>query len=110
VSALPPIPRYISLVLHQALNDGAETVEFSLEDPSSEKGFRIRYSRKDLDYEMLPTSARLFDAAVVVLCNWASVPYYATGTVQGILQTKHPSSWWRLESDNLKKHVTLSRT
>jgi hypothetical protein len=107
---LQPLPRFVSVILQQALHDGAERIEFSLEDPSSEKGFRIKYSGKELNYEIVPAASSLFDPAVVVLCNCASVPYYASGTVRGILQTKQPDSRWRLESDNLKKHVSLSRT
>ncbi len=95
------------MVLQQAIRDGAETIEFFLEDPASAKGFRIRYAGKSPSYEMLPAPGHCFAPAVVVLCNYAAVPYYATGSVQGTLHTRQPDLRWRLESDNLKKHVFL---
>ncbi len=107
---LQPVPRFVSLVIRQALDDGAQTIEFSLEDSFSDKGLRIKYSGKVPNYEMAPMPGILFDPAVVVLCNYASVPYYAAGSVQGTLHTSQPDSRWRLESDNLRKHVVLEKT
>jgi hypothetical protein len=98
------------MVLQQALGDGAQRIEFSLVEPASEKGVRIRYSGKLPHCEMEPMPANLFDPVVVVLCNYASISYYALGRVQGTLHTRLPDSSWRVESDNLKKHVVLQRT
>lgn len=106
---LQPVPRFVSLVIRQALDDGAQRIEFSVEDPSSDKGFRIRYSGKVSNHEMVPVPGSLFDPVVVVLCNYASVPYYAAGSVQGTLHTSQPDSRWRLESNNLKQHVVLEK-
>jgi hypothetical protein len=110
LSALQPLPRFVNLILQMALCDGAERIEFSLVDPDSETGFHIRYSGKSLNYEVAPAPALLFGPAVVVLCNYASVPYYAAGKVEGKIHTKRPDSRWVLQSDDLKKHVSLSKT
>ncbi len=107
---LQPVQRFVNLVLFQAVCDHAESVEFSLADASSETGFRISYASKGTRVEMHPAPGHLFSPFVVVLCNYASIAYYAKGPVKGSLQTRRPDSRWIFESDDLRKHVLLSKT
>jgi len=110
IADLQPLPRFVGLILMQALRDGADRIELSLINASSKTGLQIKCSGKSGSFDMTPAASLLFDPAVVVLCNYASIPYYATGHVEGKLHTKRPESHWLLVSDNLKQHVVLSKT
>jgi hypothetical protein len=102
--------RIVALIIKTALSAGAETIEFSLTEPSSRTGFRIRYSRKSVYSEMAPSPSHFFGPLVVVLCYHASVPYRAAGRVEGALRTRRPDSSWLLSSDDLKQKVLLTKT
>ena len=104
------IPRFIGVILRQAVRDSAERVEFSLVDSLPEARFHISYSIKDRMYDVSPPPRHLFEPVVVTLCNYASVPYYAKGSVKGKIETTNPDSSWLLQSEDLRKHVVLSKT
>jgi hypothetical protein len=105
-----PILRFVGLVLRQMIGDSAERVEFSLEDSLPEARFHISCSINGRVFYMSPPPSHLFEPVVVILCNYASVPYYAKGAVEGKIETTNPGSSWLLQSDNLRKHVVLSKT
>jgi hypothetical protein len=106
---LQSTPSFVNLLLFQALFDHAEKLELSLLDASSETGLRITYAGKGFRHEFHPAHGSLFDPVVVVLCNYASIDYYKKGPVKGRIQTKRPDSCWLLESEDLKKHVLLTK-
>jgi hypothetical protein len=108
VNALP-LPRLLALVFSLAVSDRAEKLVFELSDSSSEEGVRMSYVAKGTVHVLAPAAGCLFDPMVTVLCNHASLDYYTRGPVNGKVQTKNPASTWRLESDDLKKHVVLWR-
>jgi hypothetical protein len=106
----PPVLKFVGVILRQMVRDSAERVEFSLADSSPEARFHISCSIKGRTYDMSPPPRRLFEPVVVALCNYASVPYYAKGTVEGKIETTNPASSWLLQSEDLRKHVVLSKT
>lgn len=67
------------------------------------------YVVKGQKIDMSSPPARLFKPIVVMLCNCASVPYYAKGHVKGQIVTKNPDSTWLFESTDLQKCVVLSK-
>jgi len=105
-----PVLRFVCMILLQMVRDSAERVEFSLVDSLPEAGFHISCSIKGRMYDMSPPPSHLFKPVVVALCNYASVPYYAKGTVEGKIETTNPASSWLLQSEDLRKHVVLSKT
>jgi hypothetical protein len=105
-----PIPRFVSVIVFIALQDSAERIEFSLLDALPEATFRVSYSVKGLTHDISPPPRHLFEPVVVALCTYASVPYYAKGPVRGRIETRNPASSWLLESEDLRKHVVLSKT
>jgi hypothetical protein len=107
-----PVSRLVNLVVYQAVCDGAKRIEFSLTDNAQKPEFRIFYEGDSGRYDVPSPPTLLFEPVVNVLCSIASVPYYAKGTVMGLFQTKcagYPNYWWRLESNNLKKTVLLTK-
>jgi hypothetical protein len=106
----PPLEKFICVILDQMLRDSAERVELSLEDSLPEARFQIWCSIQGHPYQMMPPPRHLFEPVVVILCNYASVPYYAKGAVEGKIETTNPASSWLLQSDNLRKYVVLSKT
>jgi hypothetical protein len=106
----PPTTRFVAAILRQIVLDSADRVEFSLTDSLPEATFHISGSMKGRKFEMQPPPCHLFEPVVVVLCNHASVPYYAKGTVEGKIETTNPASSWLLRSEDLRKYVVLSKT
>ena len=106
----PPVEKFLAVIVAQMVRDSAERVEFSLEDSLPEARFQIWFSIQGHPYHMTPPPSHLFEPVVVILCNHASVPYYAKGAVEGRIETTNPASSWLLQSDNLRKHVVLSKT
>jgi hypothetical protein len=104
------IPRFIGVILRQAIRDSYERVELSLVESLPEATFHISCSVKGRKYDMSPPPRHLFEPVVVALCNYASVPYYAKGSVEGKIETVNPASSWLLQSEDLRKHVVLSKT
>jgi hypothetical protein len=105
-----PILRFVGVILRQMIRDSAERVELSLEDSLPQARFQIWCSIQGQPYHMMPPPSHLFEPVVVILCNYASVPYCAKGAVEGKIETTNPASSWLLKSDNLQKHVVLSKT
>jgi hypothetical protein len=105
-----PILKFVGMILLQMIRDSAEGVEFFLVDSLPEAKFQISCSIKNRTYYMSPPPRHLFEPVVVALCNYASVPYYAKGWVKGRIETTNPASSWLLQSEDLRKHVVLSKT
>jgi hypothetical protein len=108
--SLPPVPRLVQLILHQAVLDGADRIEFRLASESSEAGFQVTVRVGANESKLPPSAGSLFAPCMVVLCNHASVPYYAKGRVTGKLRTVNPASEWTLDSDDLQQQLSLSKT
>jgi hypothetical protein len=106
----PPVEKLLGVILHQMIRDSVGRVEFSLDDSLPEARFQIWFSIQGQPYHMMPPPRHLFEPVVVVLCNHASVPYYAKGAVKGKIETRNPASSWLLHSKDLRKHVVLSKT
>ncbi len=106
---LSPVPRLVHLILQQAVLDGADQIEFRLVSESSETGFQVAVRTVTGESKLAPSPGSLFSPCMVVLCNHASVPYYAKGCVTGKITTVNPASEWRLESDDLEQRVLLSK-
>jgi len=107
---LTPLLRYVGLLLHQLINASAERAELSLEESPPEAGFQIHFSVQGDRRYMAPPPRHLYKPVVNILCNYASVPYYAKGLVEGEFETAHPASSWLLQSKDLQKCLVLSRT
>jgi len=129
---IKPVQKFVHLVLRQAIADKADKIEFRLvretppPDPlliadlilanpgdihtTNDGGFQISYRVRDNEYQMAPAPSNIFSPCMVVLCNHAGIPYYATAMVTGTIRTKNPATQWTLESDNLRKRVILSKT
>ena len=105
----PPSLKFVAVILRQMVHDSADKVEFSLADSLPEATFHISGSIKGRMFVMQPPPRHLFEPVVVVLCNHASVPYYTKGTVEGKIETTNPVSSWLLQSEDLRKHVVLSK-
>jgi hypothetical protein len=100
---LQPVPRLVNLILYQAVSNAAVKIDFSL--TQSPGGFRISYLSKGTTHDIASPAKELYEPCILVLCNYASVPYYKKGLVRGRLETTNPD--WLLESQDLKQHVTL---
>ncbi len=107
---LAPVARLIRLILQQAVLDEAHQIEFWLEDESSETGFQVAVRTGSGESRLAPSSGTLFSPCIVVLCNYAAVPYYTKGHVTGTIKTINPTSRWTLESDDLHQRILLSKT
>ena len=99
---LPPGTMLVHLTLQQAVLDGADRIEFRLANESSATGFQVTVRTGAGETQLPPFPASLFSPCMVVLCNYAAVPYYATGRVHGTIRTENPTSQWKLESDDLQ--------
>jgi hypothetical protein len=110
VATQAPIPRYVHLILHQALSCSAERIRFSLSNESSKSGLRISFLNKATWAEQTPAPGHMFAPLVSLLCSYASVGESTQGPVRGQVQTKQPDTCWLLESANLKDHLVLSKT
>lgn len=109
--SLQPVPMLVNLALEQAVYSRAERIEFLLTDAKSHDGFRMAYYAANGERTDLPPAAgSLFEPAMVVLCNYASVSYYKKGKVKGRFTTQSPSSSWDLESEDLTKKLLLKKT
>ena len=105
-----PVPKLVSVILHQAISNSADKVEFSLTGCSPKMEFRVSCSCKGKSHDLTTPPGMLFDPVIVTLCNYASIPYYAKGPVKGRIETTSPDSVWLLESVDLKRSVVLSKT
>jgi len=76
----------------------------------SDHKFHVAYYVNGAKTEMLPSPSQLFPAITAVLCNYASVPYYSKGHVEGTISVKNPNLTLTLKSDDLTKEITLLRT
>jgi hypothetical protein len=110
VENLAPVQRLVRLILRQAVLDGADRIEFRLTSESSEVAFQMTVRTGGGETNLSPCPGSLFSPCMVVICNHASVPYYAKGRVNGSIRTVNPTSKWRLESDDLAQRVLLSKT
>jgi len=108
-SDLRPVAQMVHLILQQAVLDGADRIEFRLVDESSNAGFQV-VVRTQVTERNLPLAPGSFFSLIIVLCNHASVPYYAKGRVTGKMKTENPASEWVLESDDLRQRLLLSKT
>ncbi len=105
-----PVPQFANVTLQQAALDGAQTIELSLIDASSETGLRVSYTVRGQAQEFPRAPGSLFGPAVVVLCNYAFIPYSRSGHVRGQFATSRPAATWLLESDDLKTRIMVSKT
>ena len=110
LASVQPVPRFVNLILLHAIWDDAEKIEFLLLNATSETGLRMSYTIKGTKVDMTPAPGSLFRPAVDVLCNYASIAYYAKSPSRGEIRTMRPDSHWLLESDDLENHVLLSKT
>lgn len=104
------VNRLVRLILFTALSDKVEKITFRLHEPQSQTGLRVTLSNNTNKRELPGMYWGLLQPIAVVLCNYASLPYYAKGYVTGIVTTERPSSAWFLESHDLQKELLLSMT
>ena len=104
-----PVQRFAALLLSVAIWDRAERIDIRLEDISSDSGLRIAVSAGDLQEEKHSPPGHLFQPLVVVYCNYAGIAYYSKGSIEGTIETQHPRSTWRLQSDDLSRAIALVR-
>lgn len=106
---LAAVPRLIRLVLLCGVDDRADEIVFISIDANAEEGMRIIFVIDGAEKPLVPMHGSIFSGVVVVLCNHASVSYFAKGRVRGEVTTTRPASAWLLESDDLQKRIRLVR-
>ncbi len=128
----PPVPRFVRLILFQAIYDKAEEIIFVMNEkvetqsqieelpendaddladvsPVSRDAFTITFKLRDKQLSLAPAPGRLFEPAMRIFLNAAEIPYWTKTPVSGELQTLNPVTRWAIRSDNLAAHVHLLR-
>lgn len=131
----PPIARFATLVLFQAITDKAEEVIFELKteidqetrshyeellkagDPdkyassalAAGTSFTIAFRTGNKLHHLPFAPGRLFEPAMRIFLNAAEIPYWTRTPVSGEIQTQNPATKWALKSDNLSVCVRLLR-
>ncbi|MFA6542967.1 MAG: hypothetical protein WCS99_00980 [Limisphaerales bacterium] len=117
-----PIMRFVSLVLYQAVADGAEIITFRLKPGGDElpemtgrRKFEVGYQGAFPYCAMPPPPQHLYSPVICRLCCLADVPYWAKGSVTGTFRMRIGSgtdskSWsFKLQSSDLLSGLTLTR-
>jgi hypothetical protein len=121
-----PAPKYVSLLMRQAIDKGADEIIFFLEDGANtalpeievedldkerilESKFHTTILANGTSEELSLSPSFMFPGVVRVFCNYASVPYHSKGHIEGKITIKDPPLTFLLKSDNLNKTLTLTR-
>jgi hypothetical protein len=120
------IPQFARRVLWQAVRDGANQVEFTIEEASAPgRHFRIKYRVDGVSYDLTPPPGHIYEQVVAYLLHDATVTSENAGALNGILRISQeemasdskrageamevPPSTWIVWSDGLDRRLVLTR-
>jgi hypothetical protein len=120
------ISRFARLVLRQATENGANQIEFAMEEASAPgRHFRIKLKVDGVAYDMEPPPAHIYEQVVAYLLQEATVTSGENGTLNGVLRIGRqtmapnseragemmelPASTWIVWSDGVDRRVVLTR-
>jgi len=120
------ISRFAHLVLWQATQDGANQVEFAIEEASAPgRHFRIRYRVDGTPYDLTPPPAHIYEQVVAYLLQEAAITSDENGILRGALRLGRqtiasdsspageaielPASTWIVWSDGVDRRLVLTK-
>ncbi len=120
------ISRFAHFVFWQATQDGANQVEFTMDEASAPgRHFRIKLRVDGVAYDLDPTPAHIYEQVVAYLLQEATVTSGENGTLNGVLRLGRqtiapnseragevmelPASTWILWSDGVDRRLVLTR-
>ena len=120
------ISRFAHLFLWQATQDGANQVEFAIEEASAPgRHFRIRYRIDGTPYDLTPPPAHVYEQVVAYLLHEATITSEENGILRGVLhlgrwaiasdsnpageRRELPASNWIVWSDGIDRRLVLTR-
>ena len=120
------ISRFAHLVLWQATQDGANQVEFAIEEASAPgRHFRIRYRVDGTPYDLTPPPAHIYEQVVAYLLQEATITSDENGILRGVLrmgrqaiapdsnpggEPRHlPATTWIVWSDGIDRRLVLTK-
>jgi hypothetical protein len=120
------ISRFAHLVLWQATQDGANQVEFAIEERSAPgRHSRISLKVDGTAYEYLPPPAHIYEQVVAYLLQEARITSDENGILRGVLHMERqaiasdsnpageprelPASTWVVWSDGIDRRLVLTR-
>lgn len=120
------ISRFAHLVLWQATRDGANQVEFAIEEASAPgRHFRIKYRVDGIPYDLTPPPAHIYEQVVAYLLQETAIVSEENGILRGTLRLGRqaiardsnpagevfelPASTWIVWSDGIDRRLVLTR-
>jgi len=120
------ISRFARLVIRQATQDGANQIEFAMEEASAPgRHFRIKLKVDGVAYDLTPPPAHIYEQVVAYLLQEATVTSGENGTLSGVLRVGRqtmvsdstpagevmelPASTWIVWSDGVDRRLVLTR-
>jgi len=121
-----PISTFAGLVLWQATRDGANQIEFIVDETSAPgRHFRIRFRVDGVPHDLAPPPGHIFEQVVAYFLNQANVTPGENGPLNGTLRIDRqqiisfsngggeakelPASAWIVWSDGLNQRLVLTR-
>jgi hypothetical protein len=112
-----PVLRFVKLILFQAIHEKAEQILFELNqlpekppvDAASTKTFSITIKTGEKSFNLAPPPESLFDPAMRILLGAADIPYWTKREVSADIETRNPSTRWRLASSDVNRSIHLER-
>ena len=120
------ISRFAHFFLWQATQDGANQIEFAIEEVSAPgRHFRIRYRVDGVPYDLTPPPAHIYEQVVAYLLQQATITSEENGILRGVLRmarqviapdsnqpgktSELPASTWIVWSDGIDGRLVLTR-
>lgn len=107
-----PIPKFVNLILFQAMREGASEIEFGCDGEASKASFRITFSKDGSKHDLSPPPHELFTPIRNRLCVMANLPYWSKEPVEGrfSIVVGEKTMLWTVKSDAGGSFVRLCRT